>query len=1372
MEAAGLAIGILSLYKATIEILDRVDAYKTFGAESQISLVHFEAAKVRLHDWADQVGLRNGRLVAHHSPLLDEPKRAMIVQMALESLMRLLDEVEDASSSLKLPARRPTAKADLWPTALDETRKKPERHQAISKMGRISWAMGGREKLDKKIAVLEGLVNVLFQVAAPGDVGAGSWIPAFPSDGHESSSTASEAALKGLQTSLVALDRKDILEWLDALKYDDEHEKQLSLHLSGTCEWVTRHPSFLAWLSDQALDTGAEFLWIHGPAGFGKTVLSAWLIRYCRETLKLPVACCFSSSHAQRTEDFDSIVRTWITQLAQSSIDVLSRCQIARHEHSGRRASRGVIWSLLKQVLIQAPSCILALDGLDEFRDLDESRTLFLEDLKRAVASTRVKILVTSRNDPDIEAQLNASVTQSMKYTMHECTLTNKNVASDLGLYSQDVVAKKFPRQAESYRDEISAQLADRADGMFLWIKLQQSQLRGSQNRKTVQSIVQGMPHGLDQTYERNWKAIQELSEQDRNRTVDILRWLTFAIRPLTVEELVEALVIGIDEDGEVFCEDDLPSVIDTEYINDEIKGLCRSFIDIQDGPENTPGSNTVHLAHASVREYLITILPLPLNIGPLLSHGTTVTAHHALLSLHCLRYLNHLGVWHIGRDIVCRSFTVYAIYQWFIHVQRSCVNSQYHDSVSALLHCFLCSANCNFKLWQICFEMDELEHDDRAEEKVTDDWTDGDENTGEAPAATPQSNPSATYYACMFELYPIIDILLNNDDEDFSSVGGPVGTPLQVACLLGIEPMFERLMRCGADVTVQGRNGTAIRTAAQMGRSKMTKCLLERENLTAQARSRILEAVEIAAAQGHLEIVELLLDGGAIALSGPESHQEKLKTLSNGLTRAAYHGHLNMVSFLLDQGADINVRWQLMSVGLILTPLQAAVINSQLRVVTELIERGANVELRGQNGYTHLHYSAVSGNTAIAAYLLSHGADLNAKDDSGFNVLQLAALFNDLDVVRLLLDDNADVNMAIHIAADHEFTDVLICLIQNGADVNSKDDLGQTPLHVAISGGHYAASEILLQRGADVDATGAYGITPMHLLVKTQDKFDGQQYLTAIRLLIDHGADLNHPDHGGETPIIHALRCSNIVALKIFISEAGCDVDIKNRSGDSPLFIAIQYGSEEVIDDLIQRGANLSALDDYGMTCLDWVKRQRPCILESEGMHHRLSDPAIEHDVVAIQRKAIERIERIALPLKANTNPYNNLYSLCTAFLLLDMERDALLAYQLNFLVDREVLPTFCDGCKTHQTGDAPFYKCKLCPEMDLCQSCLATYKERPPRNLCQGHDFLRAVASEARITPDQPEAVQAWLLGIVERLNADFDTKLGSTLEELSET
>ncbi|KAL8859660.1 MAG: hypothetical protein Q9178_003774 [Gyalolechia marmorata] len=1334
MEVAGLAVSIVSLYNATVDVLGRVEAYKNFGTESQTNFVHFEAAKIRLQDWADSVGIQNGQLADRHNPRLDDLKRASIIKTALEGLTKLFDDVERTSSSINLPTRRPTADADIWLTPFDDVRSKPEHHQAGSKRSRLAWAMGGKEKLNKNVVAFDGLITVLYHVANPSDVNGDHFVSTLSAQENEETLAASGVALKSAQESLIALERRDLFDWLDALKYDDEYEKHLSSHLDGTCQWILRHPTFSKWESNENLDTGAaRFLWVHGPAGFGKTVLSAWLIRHTKEALKLPVAYCFSSSHAQRAEEFDSIIRTWITQLAERSIETLNVCQTTHRKLGGRRASRADVWSLLKHVLLQAPSCILALDGLDEFRDVDGTRGLFLENLKNAVASTRVRLLITSRDEPDIEVQLGASATLPQKYTMLECKVSKEDVLSDVGLYSQSVVAKQFPRRDESFREDLSAQIADRADGMFLWIKLQQGQLRGSQSRKTVQRIVEGMPHGLSQTYNRNWKTIQELAEPDRDRAINILRWLTFGFGSLTVQQLVEALVISLNDTSEAFDEEDLPEEIDAEYINDEIKGLCCSFIELREGTKPSElGLNTVHLAHGSIREYLVTVLPVPLKASLPISQDSKVAAHHAILAAYCLRFLNCVRAWERKDLGGYRAATAYAIHSWFGHVRESGEYEE-HIAVSSLLLEFLRSQNVNFRCWRTQYEEDCRSHDSEAVEELF----------------------SAIYYASLFRLHPALDFLLDTEGEHINSVGGPHGTPLQIACVSGDQVVFDHLMRRGVDVTVQGGTGdTAISAAARWGHYDMIRSLLEREVLTDQSSSRIRKATEVAASEGYADVVKLLLDHGEVTGSGDVTDQKKLACLSGSLLEAADCGHLNVVKLLLDRGADVNIRNQDND-----APLHLSAEMNHLDVVVYLISQGASPVVRGRNGFTPLHYAASRGHTVIATYLLAHDADLDARSDAGNTALILAVQEGYLDVARLLLDQNADVDIsdadgfrATHTAALLGFVPLLV---QRGADVNAQNTRGMSPLHSAVWSGHTAAAEVLLQYGAESNARDEDGDTPLHDAFLRQEGFNDHQLNEIIGLLLKHGANPNILNNHGETPLFLSVKLENIDHLRSLISTKGCDINAKGMYGMTLLSMAIEFAPDDFVEDLIQRGADLSAIDYFGMTCLDWIKRLRPRLLESPTLCQSLDKGTSGPDIALLRRNTSE----LAAGMRSDIQlPDFEYFAKC--LIMLDMERDATLALQLDKLAclrGAARLIHVCDGCDEEQTGLNVVYTCKSCPDTDLCPECMTKYEEKPViKQFCKGHSFSKVDASEARLRLDQTEEINAWLFNIEERLKS----------------
>ena len=89
--------------------------------------------------------------------------------------------------------------------------------------------------------------------------------------------------------------------------------------------------------------------------------------------------------------------------------------------------------------------------------------------------------------------------------------------------------------------------------------------------------------------------------------------------------------------------------------------------------------------------------------------------------------------------------------------------------------------------------------------------------------------------------------------------------------------------------------------------------------------------------------------------------------------------------------------------------------IGPLLRVNTEvaalLIEKGANVNARGVNQKTPLHWAAFAGNTEVAALLIEKGADVNARDVNQKTPLDWAVSQGNTEVAALLVEKGADVN-------------------------------------------------------------------------------------------------------------------------------------------------------------------------------------------------------------------------------------------------------------------------------------------------------------------------------------------------------------------------
>jgi hypothetical protein len=99
-------------------------------------------------------------------------------------------------------------------------------------------------------------------------------------------------------------------------------------------------------------------------------------------------------------------------------------------------------------------------------------------------------------------------------------------------------------------------------------------QLCARKSRKQLEEIVDYISTALNHLYNRNWMRISSLPSKDKDRAFSILQWTTYSLRPLTILELIEALLIRDDNGCGDLSVDDLPDAIDNEFIKTEILDL------------------------------------------------------------------------------------------------------------------------------------------------------------------------------------------------------------------------------------------------------------------------------------------------------------------------------------------------------------------------------------------------------------------------------------------------------------------------------------------------------------------------------------------------------------------------------------------------------------------------------------------------------------------------------------------------------------------------------------------------------------------------------------------------------------------------------
>ena len=151
--------------------------------------------------------------------------------------------------------------------------------------------------------------------------------------------------------------------------------------------------------------------------------------------------------------------------------------------------------------------------------------------------------------------------------------------------------------------------------------------------------------------------------------------------------------------------------------------------------------------------------------------------------------------------------------------------------------------------------------------------------------------------------------------------------------------------------------------------------------------------------------------------------------------------------------------------------------------------------------------------------------------------------------------------------------------LIDGGADINARDKLGETLLHVAVVRGYGDISTFLIEKGADINAGDVRGLTPVHAAA-------WRGFRDLVALPISNRADLNTRDIDDVTPLHTAALAGRKETVALLI-EMGADVNAKNKNNLTPLHAAALSGDRETVALLIDKGADVNSRSKDGLTPL-----------------------------------------------------------------------------------------------------------------------------------------------------------------------------------------
>ncbi|XP_055954321.1 serine/threonine-protein phosphatase 6 regulatory ankyrin repeat subunit C-like [Patella vulgata] len=426
----------------------------------------------------------------------------------------------------------------------------------------------------------------------------------------------------------------------------------------------------------------------------------------------------------------------------------------------------------------------------------------------------------------------------------------------------------------------------------------------------------------------------------------------------------------------------------------------------------------------------------------------------------------------------------------------------------------------------------------------------------------------------------------------------------------------IQLLVEAGADVNLQDIDGTTpIQKAAECGMAAVVIYLAKRgANLDIRYNEgtlfHFLAAESNEMVDSYDEFIRLLMSQGIdinelnscnespLYLAVFQENEEMVKTLIKshcdvnikvgddmGSVLMEPIGYSDTITqILINAGCDVNIADKY---GV--TPLMKCVEMGNLVLVKQLIDRGASVNAKDNNGCFVLDYLFRSHHrsTDIVKIMIEAGADIH----KGNNLLSRAIDCKEYKMASLLMEHGIDVNTVdkngdkpLALASEHCETHLVTLLISKDCDINHQNLKGETALHKALQVSRYFANYqdmekiinmLLLQNGMNVNLSDVDGQTALSIAVGNRERSITEELLKA-------GADVNHCDKRRETPLVIAVKNKDNVMVDVLL-KAGADVNHCDKRRETPLVIAVKNKDNVMVDVLLKADVDLKPRDELG---------------------------------------------------------------------------------------------------------------------------------------------------------------------------------------------
>ncbi|XP_047499031.1 ankyrin-1-like [Penaeus chinensis] len=354
-----------------------------------------------------------------------------------------------------------------------------------------------------------------------------------------------------------------------------------------------------------------------------------------------------------------------------------------------------------------------------------------------------------------------------------------------------------------------------------------------------------------------------------------------------------------------------------------------------------------------------------------------------------------------------------------------------------------------------------------------------------------------------------------------------------------------------GADVNQVSRGGgRPIHSATLRNSGGLVRILLNHGALCDASDDEGFTPLMVASLNGHTEVVQELLKGGA----DPKIHRPDDFGGDTALHMVTNTDEGEVLRALLEAGADPNARASGMNN---MTPLHFAAEFGRENLAELLANHpSCEVDLRDARGLTPARLAKESC-PSLSLYL-----DLCCGAKSRMDKLLIVAVRrNDAAEVQAALDKGADLSLQgpedggtlLHLASQGSSGQVLQMLLSRGASVDARTSQGFTPLMIAAQRGATDALVHLLERHANPKLATNDGTTALHLAVQSQDS-------SAVSALLDAGVDVNATKVDGSTPLHIAAALGALGLARLLLGDYLWD----GTKGGSAAHVAREAGHLE----------------------------------------------------------------------------------------------------------------------------------------------------------------------------------------------------------------